>query len=97
MESQNLHAALLEALYDVAPDLATRTIDDHASLQNDYGLDSADFLNFLIRIKERIGIDVPPQSYRACATFGGALRYLSEESAQISRPKPRDAVTTAMP
>lgn len=76
MDEPSLHATVREALYDVAPDLAAKTFDENASLQDDLDLDSADFLNFLIRIHERLGIDVPPQDYRSFATLAGAVHYL---------------------
>jgi acyl carrier protein len=97
MDVTELRKTLLEALYDVAPDLAAKTIDDNASLQETYDLDSADFLNFLIHIHDRLGIDVPPKAYRGCATLAGALEFLKEKMTQREITMPRDGATTAMP
>ena len=96
MDVIEIRNTLLEALYDVAPDLASKSIDDKASLQDVYDLDSADFLNFLIHIHDRLGIDVPPKAYRNCATLAGALEFLKEKITERELTMPRDAATTAM-
>lgn len=81
MDKEKLREELMEALYDVAPDLVSKPLDDLANLQETYGLDSADFLNFLIRIADRTGIEVPVSDISQCATFKGTLSYVTEKIA----------------
>lgn len=76
MDDQALRERIIDALLDVAPDLADRGMDDKTLLQEGYSLDSADFLNYLIQIHDRFGIEIPAEAYGSFATIEGAVDYL---------------------
>jgi len=76
MAALTLREKIIDTLLDVAPDLANRAFDDKALLQEEYSLDSADFLNYIIKIHERFGIDIPVEVYGSFATIEGAVDYL---------------------
>jgi acyl carrier protein len=76
MDNQTLREKIIDSLLDVAPDLANRTLDDKALLAEEYSLDSADFLTYVIKIHERFGVDIPAEVYSSFATIEGAVDYL---------------------
>lgn len=76
MEDLALREKLIDTLLDVAPDIADRGIDEKALLQEQYNLDSADFLSYIIKIHDRFGIDVPVEDYGSFSTIEGAVDYL---------------------
>jgi acyl carrier protein len=79
MNNEALRAAVLDSLQEVAPeaDLARLAQDD--DIRDELDLDSMDFLNFMIGVHERTGIDVPERDYPRLGTLAGALSYLARK------------------
>jgi acyl carrier protein len=74
--SAELLARLRTILGDVAPDLDVATIAADADLRNDIGLDSMDFLNFVIAAHKQLGVDVPEADYGKIATLANFVGYI---------------------
>jgi acyl carrier protein len=77
------------------PRLAARAVrgDDHAppaprpvDLRDQLDIDSMDFLNFVIALHERLGVDVPERDYPQLATFDGCVEYLAAAPASPVPP-----------
>lgn len=91
MTEAEIVATLRLALADVAPDLDVSGISADADLRNDIGLDSMDFLNFVIAVGKRLTVVIPEADYREAATLRKCARYVSEHSvrpAPASPPSP---------
>lgn len=56
--SSSLHATLLQILADIAPELDPAAIDPNALLREQVDLDSADWLDFLTAIEQRLGVTI---------------------------------------
>lgn len=69
-------ARLRTILGDVAPDLDVATIAADADLRNDVGLDSMDFLNFVIAAHKQLGVTVPEADYGKVASLSSFARYI---------------------
>jgi acyl carrier protein len=65
-----------EALARVAPDLDIAAVDPAADLRNDLGLDSMDYLNFVIEVSQRFGVEIPEADYGQVTTIAACARYL---------------------
>jgi acyl carrier protein len=76
MSDADLIERLRVVLSDVAPDLDVATIGVDADLRNDVGLDSMDFLNFVIGVSKRLGVAIPEADYRDVATLETCARYI---------------------
>jgi acyl carrier protein len=74
--TETLRSKIIDALLAVAPDIEDGKIDDSSPLQEIYGLDSADFMNFLVRIHNLFGIDIPAKDYGSFGTIEGAVEYI---------------------
>lgn len=72
----DLRAAVLELLAHVAPETDPAGVDPDASIQEQLDIDSIDFLNFIMSVHERTGIDVPERDYTKIATINDCVRYL---------------------
>lgn len=59
MTPEQLQSELLAAISEIAPETDLATIDAARSLRQQVDLDSADWLNFLVAVHERIGVDIP--------------------------------------
>ncbi len=78
-------------LGEVAPDLDVATVEPGADLRNDLGLDSMDFLNFVIAVGKQLKVAIPEADYRKVATLDKCARYIREHgttAAPASPPSP---------
>lgn len=70
---------LRKILESVAPDLDISTIGVDEDLRNDIGLDSMDFLNFMIGISKQLGVAVPEADYGKVTTLAKCARYIEQQ------------------
>ena len=75
-------ARLRAILADVAPDLDVASIALDADLRNDIGLDSMDFLNFVIAAHKHLGVDVPEADYGKVTTLAKFAAYVATRPAE---------------
>ncbi len=80
MTTEDIRAAVLASLADVAPEADPATIDPAVPLQEQLDLDSMDCLAFLAGVAERTGVEVPERDYEAVAALGGCVAYVAERS-----------------
>lgn len=76
MTAEEIRRAVLDVLADVAPDADLAALDPDANLQQQFDLDSFDFLNLIVGLSERLGVQVPEQDYAAMATLRDCVAYL---------------------
>jgi acyl carrier protein len=72
-----LRAAVLAALRRVAPEADVGALVSSAPLREQLELDSMDFLNFVIGLHERLGVEIPEADYQRLSTLDGAVSYLA--------------------
>lgn len=64
------------AIREVAPEADLGGIETHETIQEALDMDSIDFLNFVIGLHERTGLDIPERDYPELATLEGCVGYL---------------------
>lgn len=79
MTNDELRAAVIDELGNIAPETDAATIDPNGDLREALDIDSLDFLNFLAALHERLGINVPERDYAKLLTVNGAVAYLEKE------------------
>jgi acyl carrier protein len=77
MTHEEIRRVVLDVLGDIAPDADLGAIDPSADLQRQFDLDSFDFLNLVVGLSERLGVEVPERDYADMATLDGCVAYLS--------------------
>jgi len=77
MNEVDIRAVLHEELNNIAPEADLATVDPAADLREALDIDSMDFLNFIIAVNRRLGIDVPELDYPKLITLKGAIAYLT--------------------
>jgi acyl carrier protein len=85
MTEINIRSVLQEELANIAPEMDLGTIDSQADLRESLDIDSMDFLNFVIAVHNRLGIDIPELDYPRLATLDGAMTYLEAKLAANKR------------
>lgn len=64
-------------LRQIAPEADLDELDPGEELREALDIDSIDFLNFVIGIHERTGIEIPERDYPQLATVDGCVAYLA--------------------
>lgn len=77
MTRDDLKQAVLDAISDIAPDAAFDGLDPDDGLREQLDLDSMDFLNVVIALHEKLGVDIPEADYPKLFTLNGAADYLA--------------------
>lgn len=71
-----LTEAALTLLRSIAPEVEPGEIEPAWPLRNQVDLDSMDWLNFLVGLHERFGINIPESDYARLVTLNDVLDYL---------------------
>jgi acyl carrier protein len=77
MTRDELEAVVADVLAGIAPEADLATVGEGEDLREALDLDSMDFLNLVIGLHEKLGIDIPEADYPKLFTKGGLLTYLS--------------------
>lgn len=77
MTEAQLREAVLQALFSVAPEAEGEPLDPSANLRDQLDIDSMDFLNFLVAVKDAVGVEVPEADYAQVASLDDCVRYLA--------------------
>lgn len=81
MNREELRQCLLDSISDVAPEVTFEALDPDKGLREQLDLDSMDFLNVVIGLHEKLGIDIPERDYPQLFTLRGAIDYLAARTA----------------
>lgn len=76
MDRTTIRDTLIATLLTIAPEVAPGDIASDRPLRDQVDLDSMDFLNFLVRVHERLGVDVPEADYGKLVTLDDFVGYL---------------------
>ncbi len=76
MTDADLRQQVLDALSGVAPEADLADLDGEVPFRDQLDLDSMDFLNFLIKVAEGTGVEMPERDYPKVATLDDLVAYL---------------------
>lgn len=68
---------IIDALLEVAPEVDPADVRDDEPIQEQFDLDSMDFLAFLEGVAARTGVEIPERAYGEVATIAGCLAYVA--------------------
>ena len=61
----------------IVPEMDRSAVSSGVPLRDQLDLDSMDFLNFLVALKEAVGVEVPEADYAKVSTLRDVVNYLS--------------------
>lgn len=85
MTPDDIKRVVIDALTRIAPEVDAASIASDASFRDQFDLDSMDFLNFVLALHDRLGVDIPEGDYPRLYTLDGAVAYLASKAA-LGRP-----------
>jgi acyl carrier protein len=75
----DIRIVLQEELGNIAPEMDLQKLDPNADLREALDIDSMDFLNFIIAVHHRLGVDIPELDYPKLVTLDEAATYLKSK------------------
>lgn len=75
--TDHIRDEVLSVLTGIAPEVEPADIDDDALLRDQVDLDSMDWLNFLVGVRNRLGVEIPEADYRKLRTLGDVVTLVS--------------------
>ena len=79
MTETELRQVILDSLLKIAPEADPQTIDPDENLREALDIDSFDFLNLLIGLHQRLGVEIPESDYGQLTSLSALVRYLSSK------------------
>jgi len=75
MNKKELKTIIIEEILNIAPDVDEEEIIFNENIQTSLEIDSFDFLNILVALAERTGIEVPESDYPKVDTVEHMMDY----------------------
>lgn len=76
MNEQEMRDKVVEILRSIAPEVEAGELQGRQPLRDQVDLDSMDWLNFLVALHERLGVDIPEADYARLVTLDDVVAYL---------------------
>jgi acyl carrier protein len=76
---EEIMALVVGTLADIAPETDFSTVAPDKPLREQIDIDSFDFLNVIIRLHERLKVDIPEADYGQLATLNSTVDYLAKK------------------
>ena len=77
MNREEIIEAVKDIIHTIAPDEDLSELATDVKLREQIELDSMDFLDIVMELRKRYGVQVPEEDYKELATLDGCVRYLS--------------------
>ena len=81
MTPDQIRTVLLEEIGNIAPEADVTTVRPDADLREELDIDSISFLNLIIALGHRLGINLPEKDYAQLRTLNSAVAYLTKFTA----------------
>lgn len=81
MTEQELTVLIQQLLHNIAPETDPSLLKPTDNIQATLGMDSFDFLRFIIALSEKTGISVPEEDYGKVTTIASLTSYLGKPPA----------------
>jgi acyl carrier protein len=80
MNSEILHQTIIVLLQQIAPDTTPSTLKLEENIRGTLNIDSFDFLQFIIALNEKTGVEIPEEDYGKINTIQNAITYIQNKS-----------------
>ncbi len=83
MTKDQIRAVILEVIAQIVPDEDLSNLKGDVRIRDQVEMDSMDFLDIIMELRKRYGIEVPEDDYIKLATLDGAVAYLVPHMAHL--------------
>lgn len=94
LDRQTLTTTVVSLLAAIAPELEPDALNPRRPLRQQIDLDSMDWLNFLVSLHQRFGVDIPESDYARLVSLDDVSDYLW---AKLTEPGRASAASSRLP
>ena len=76
MKAEEIRAMILEVIHEIVPDEDLSNLKPDVRIRDQIEMDSMDFLDIIMELRKRYGIEVPEDDYKQLATIDSSVAYL---------------------
>ena len=76
MTQDEVRAVVVAELGRVAPELDPKALRLEAPLRDQLDIDSMDFLNFIVALHDRVGVEIPEADYSKLSSVSAIVAYV---------------------
>jgi len=84
MTKEEIRKIVIEELGNIAPEVAAENIREDGDLREELDIDSISFLNLVIALSKRLGIEIKESDYGRLDTLAHTIDYLSSQATRAS-------------
>jgi acyl carrier protein len=77
MTNEDIIQAIKDIISTIAPDEEVEGLKTDVALREQIELDSMDFLDIVMELRKRYGVNVPEEDYKALASLDSCVDYLA--------------------
>ena len=85
MTTADIREAVLDILSGIAPDEDLSQLKDDVPFREQLELDSMDFLDIVMELRKRYGIEVPEKDYMQLASLDSSAEYLTPKFTALGK------------
>jgi acyl carrier protein len=83
MTASQIRAVILEVIGQILPDEDLSKLKGDVRIRDQVEMDSMDFLDIIMELRKRYGIEVPEEDYVNLATLDSAVAYLEPRMTHV--------------
>ncbi len=83
MTRDQISQSIISIINDILPEGDCSTVDPDKKLRDQLELDSMDFLDIVMELRKKYGIEVPESDYPQLATLNSCINYLEPKMKNI--------------
>jgi acyl carrier protein len=83
MTKEQIKSILVEIVAEIIPDEDLTNLKDDIPIREQVELDSMDFLDIVMELRKRYGIEVPEDDYIHLATLDSSIAYLEPRMKEL--------------
>jgi acyl carrier protein len=79
VDTATTRQTVIDVLRRIAPEVSPDALQPAKPLRNQVDLDSMDWLNFIVALHEKFGVDIPEADYAKLVTLDDIIGYLASK------------------
>lgn len=79
MNKEEIEKIIFSSLKQIAPDTEPSKLSPDENIRETLGIDSFDFLRFIVSLDEKLNLEIPEQDYGKITTLSSLTSYLTQK------------------
>ncbi len=79
MKKEEIEKIIISSLKQIAPETEPSELSPDENIREILGIDSFDFLQFIVSLDENLNLEIPEKDYGKISTMSSLLTYLTEK------------------